>query len=113
MLLLYAARIEDLRAGDFVKLDCTICAHVALLTRERLLKAGLPPPTKVLDLKGRAAVLRVREEGRAVSGGTPRGAGRAVSRASVTRSGVCGRQEPAGERVPRPPAWLGVTQFNL
>jgi len=30
MLPLYAARIEDL--GDFVKVDCAACHHVALLT---------------------------------------------------------------------------------
>jgi hypothetical protein len=31
---LYAARIEDLRLGDFVKVDCVACHHVALLTPE-------------------------------------------------------------------------------
>src|SRR3954451_15991793 len=29
---LYAARIEDLGLGDFVKVDCAACHHVALLT---------------------------------------------------------------------------------
>jgi hypothetical protein len=33
----YAARIEDLRPGDFVKVDCAACQHVALLTPEALL----------------------------------------------------------------------------
>jgi len=33
MLPLYAARIEDLGRGDFVKVDCAPCQHVALLTR--------------------------------------------------------------------------------
>ena len=32
MLPLYAARIEDLGQGDFVKVDCAACHHVALLT---------------------------------------------------------------------------------
>jgi hypothetical protein len=32
MLPLYAARIEDLGSGDFVKVDCAACHHVALLT---------------------------------------------------------------------------------
>ena len=53
MLPLYAARIEDLRLGDFVKVDCAACDHVALLTPEALRKAGLSPAAKVLDLKGR------------------------------------------------------------
>jgi hypothetical protein len=34
MLPLYAARIEDLGPGDFVKVDCVACHHVALLTQE-------------------------------------------------------------------------------
>jgi hypothetical protein len=38
------------------------CHHVALLTPEALLRAGLSPATKVLDLKGAAAVPRVRAE---------------------------------------------------
>jgi hypothetical protein len=53
MLPLYAARIEDLRPGDFVKVDCADCHHVALLTPEALLRAGLTPAAKVLGLKGR------------------------------------------------------------
>jgi hypothetical protein len=32
MLPLYAARIEDLGLGDFLKVDCAACHHVALLT---------------------------------------------------------------------------------
>jgi hypothetical protein len=35
----------------------------ALLTPEALLRVGLSPAAKVLDLKGRAPVPRVREEG--------------------------------------------------
>jgi hypothetical protein len=41
MLPLYAARIEDLGSGDFVKVDCAACHHVALLTQETLLRIGL------------------------------------------------------------------------
>jgi hypothetical protein len=51
MLPLYAARIEDLGQGDFVKVDCAGCDHIALLTPEALLRAGLRPTAKVLDLK--------------------------------------------------------------
>jgi hypothetical protein len=48
-----AARIEDLGHGDLVKVDCVACHHVALLTSEFLLRLGLNPSTKVLDLKTR------------------------------------------------------------
>ena len=41
MLPLYAARIEDLGPGDFVKVDCAACHHVALLPPEALLRVGL------------------------------------------------------------------------
>jgi hypothetical protein len=43
MLPLYAARIEDLRQGDVVTVDCAACHHVARLTPEALLRAGLQP----------------------------------------------------------------------
>src|SRR5580704_3300357 len=33
-------RIEDLGVGDFVKVDCTACHRVALLTAEGVLRAG-------------------------------------------------------------------------
>ena len=66
MVPLYAARIEDLGPGDFVKVDCAACGHTALLVRgaDRLaLRAMLAPAfvsrlglerrVKVLDLKDR------------------------------------------------------------
>jgi len=51
MLPLYAARIEDLGQSDFVKVDCAACYHVALLTPEFLLRLGLSPRVKVIDLE--------------------------------------------------------------
>jgi hypothetical protein len=33
MVPLYAARIEDLGPGDFVKIDCAACSHTALLAQ--------------------------------------------------------------------------------
>jgi hypothetical protein len=48
MLPLYAARIEDLGPGDFVKIDCAACHHVALLTPEALLPLALSAATTVL-----------------------------------------------------------------
>ena len=47
------ARIEDLRHGDLIKVDCAACLHVALLTPEFVRRLGLSPQTKVLDLKER------------------------------------------------------------
>jgi hypothetical protein len=66
MLPLYAARIEDLGSGDFVKVDCAACHHVALLTPEALLRVGLSPGAKVLDLKGRLRCRGCGRKGRAV-----------------------------------------------
>ena len=54
---LYLARIEDLRRGDLVKVDCAACHHVALLTPGFLLR--LDPRSKVLDLTG-ASGARIR-----------------------------------------------------
>jgi hypothetical protein len=34
-------------------MDCAACHHVALLTPDALLRVGLNPAAKVLDLKGR------------------------------------------------------------
>jgi hypothetical protein len=78
---LYAARIEDLGQGDFVKVDCAACQHVALLKPEVLLRVGLSPTAKVLDLKGRLrcrgcgrkgrAVVSIKWRGRARSGSDP------------------------------------------
>jgi hypothetical protein len=66
MLPLYAARIEDLGPGDFVKVDCAACHHVALLTPEALLGVGLLAAAKVLDLKGRLRCRGCGRKGRAV-----------------------------------------------
>jgi hypothetical protein len=66
MLPLYAARIEDLGPGDFVKVDCAACHHVALLQPEALLRVGLSPGAKVLDLKGRLQCRGFGRKGRAV-----------------------------------------------
>jgi hypothetical protein len=66
MLPLYAARIEDLGRGDFVKIDCAACHHVALLTPEALRGLGLPRTAKVLDLKPRLRCRGCGRKGRAV-----------------------------------------------
>ena len=66
MLPLYAAPIENLGPSDLVQIDCADRHHVALLTLEALLRVGLSPAAKVLDLKGR---LRCRVCGRKGAGG--------------------------------------------
>jgi hypothetical protein len=66
MLPLYTTRIEDLGQGDFVRIDCAACHPVALLTPAALLRAGLSPAAKVLDLKGRLRCRGCGRKGRAV-----------------------------------------------
>jgi hypothetical protein len=51
MVPLYAARIEDLAPGDFVKVDCAACGHTALLAPVFLDRQELEPHRKVFDLK--------------------------------------------------------------
>ncbi len=58
MVPLYAARIEDLKPGDFVKLDCAACSHTALLTPSFLARLGLGQREKVLELKDRVRCRR-------------------------------------------------------
>ena len=66
MLPLYLARMEDLGRGDVVQVDCAACQHVALLTPDFLLRLGLSPAAKVLDLKGRVRCRGCGARGRAV-----------------------------------------------
>ena len=65
MVPLYAARIEDLELGDFVKVDCAKCSRTALLTPASLARLGMEPHHKVLDLKDR---VRCRAGGTSASG---------------------------------------------
>ena len=59
MVPLYAARIEDLGPGDFVRVECLACGHDLLIPPSSLLNGPrLPPYTPVLDLEQR---LRCRE----------------------------------------------------
>jgi hypothetical protein len=63
---LYAARIEDLGPGDFVKVDCAACSHTALPAPAFLDRLGLGPKDKVLDLKNRVQCRGCGARGRAV-----------------------------------------------
>jgi ribosomal protein S27E len=66
MVPLYAARIEDLGPGSFVKIDCAACSHTALLIPAFLVRLGLEPRQRVLDLKDRVRCRRCGVRGRAV-----------------------------------------------
>jgi hypothetical protein len=66
MVPLYAVRIEDAGPGDFVKVDCAACGHTALLTQAFLVRLGLKPSHRVLDLKDRLRCRGCGRRGRAV-----------------------------------------------
>jgi hypothetical protein len=66
MVPLYAARIEDLGPGDFVRVDCAACRHTALLAPAFLDRLGLSLSHKVLDLKDRVRCRGCGLRGRAV-----------------------------------------------
>jgi hypothetical protein len=58
------ARVDDLGPGDFVKVDCGVCDHTALLSAEFLSRLGVGMDTRVLDL----ALRRLRCRGCGVGG---------------------------------------------
>jgi len=66
MVPIYAAKIEDLGPGDFVKVDCAACSHTALLTPAFLARFGPEPRIRVLDLKDRVRCRACGVRGRAV-----------------------------------------------
>ena len=57
MVPLYSARIEDLRSGDFVVVECG-CGHSGLIHPSVLPSLGLAPAERIVDLAPR---LRCRE----------------------------------------------------
>ena len=66
MVPLYTVRIEDLGAGDFVKIDCAACGHTALLTPAFLARLGLAASRRVLDLKDQVRCRGCGVRGRAI-----------------------------------------------
>lgn len=58
MVPLYSARIEDLRSGDLVIVECGACGHDGLIHPSALPSLGLGPDERVVDLAPR---LRCRE----------------------------------------------------
>ena len=67
MVPLYAARIEDLGPGDFVKAECIACGHDELIPASALLQGlRLLPHTPVLDLEPRLRCRECDAKGKAV-----------------------------------------------
>jgi hypothetical protein len=67
MVPLYAARIEDLGPGDFVKMECAACGHDALIPPSALLQGlRLSPATLALDLEPRLRGRECDAKGKAV-----------------------------------------------
>jgi ribosomal protein S27E len=67
MVPLYAARIEDLGPGDFVRVECAACGHDVLITRSALLQGlRLQPTDRVLDLEPRVRCRECDARGKAV-----------------------------------------------
>ena len=68
MVPLYAARIQDLGPGDYVRVQCIACGHDELLPTDKLRIKGLPLPpyTPVLDLERRFRCRECDAKGKAV-----------------------------------------------
>jgi hypothetical protein len=67
MVPLYAARIEDLGPGDFVRVECIACGHDMLIPPSSLLHGlRLPPYTPVFDLEPRLRCRECDAKGKAV-----------------------------------------------
>jgi hypothetical protein len=67
MVPLYAARIEDLGPGDFVRVECGACGDDALIPPSALLQGlRLAPATLVLDLGTRLRCRKCDTRGKAV-----------------------------------------------
>jgi len=111
MLPLYAVRIENLGQGEFVKVDCAACHHVALLTPGALFRVKMSPAAEVLDSRGgsgaagadRAAVLPWRPAVRRVGAAKYiQPASRVQLRCPPGRQAHCGLWQRGG--APRTPS---------
>jgi hypothetical protein len=63
---LYAARIEGLGPGDFVKVEGGACGHNRALTNQMLATTGAKPIDRVPENRGFAAASAMPREGRCV-----------------------------------------------
>jgi hypothetical protein len=62
---LYEARLEDLRPGDLVKVEC-VCGHTELLTAQMLATAGVKPYQHIIDLQLKLRCRECDAKGKAV-----------------------------------------------
>ena len=93
MLPLYGAWIEDLGQSDFARVDCGACHNVALPAPEFLLRLGLSPQAKVLDLKERVRWAQTRQR--------PSRAVNCWAAGPPGRNGVSARSRSPGRRLKR------------
>jgi hypothetical protein len=66
MVPLYAARVCDLKPGDFVVVDCGGCGHDGLIHPSALPSLGLGPDERVIDLALRMRCRECDAKGKAV-----------------------------------------------
>jgi hypothetical protein len=64
---LYAARVGDLKPGDFVIVQCGVCGHDGLMHSAALASLGLGPDERVLDIAPRLRCRRCDTKGKAVA----------------------------------------------
>ena len=64
MVPLYAARVQDLKTGDFVVVNCA-CGHEALIHPVMLRSLGLKSQDRILDLDRRLRCLECDARGKA------------------------------------------------
>jgi hypothetical protein len=108
MMPLYAARIEDLGQGDFVKVDCAACHHVALLVPEFLVRLGARPSDPGARPQRAGAVPGMRKERASRGFDQVAGPGRVACNRPVGRPWAGGRC-PWGAFRLRSGAGLGET----
>jgi hypothetical protein len=63
---LYAARVSDLKPGDFVRVECGACGHDGLIHPSALASLGLGPDDRVVDLEPRLRCRGCDAKGKAV-----------------------------------------------
>jgi hypothetical protein len=66
MLPLYAARVRDLRPGDFVIADCASCGHDGLIDPTALPSLGSRTNERIVDLPPRLRCRECDQKGKAV-----------------------------------------------
>jgi hypothetical protein len=66
MLPLYAARVSDLKPGDFVIVECRSCEHDGLIHPSALPSLGLRPDERIVDLAPRLRCRECDQKGKAV-----------------------------------------------